>query len=131
MKIFPFKIPKPKEDTLIFQEIKEIQFYGKLHQHEEIQISFIANGEGNILVGDTITSFQKGNIIVLGSNLPHVFRSEVNSNELSHMISLFFTIDAYGSNFFNLPEYKKLESFFISTKNGFQIENISQKTIKK
>ena len=82
MKIFPFKIPKPKEDTLIFQEIKEIQFYGKLHQHEEIQISFIANGEGNILVGDTITSFQKGNIIVLGSNLPHVFRSEVNSNEL-------------------------------------------------
>jgi AraC-like DNA-binding protein len=131
MKIFPFKIPKPKEDTLIFQEIKEVQFYGKLHQHEEIQISFIANGEGNILVGDTITSYQKGNVIVLGSNLPHVFRSEINSNETSHMISLFFTIDAYGSNFFNLPEFKKLESFFISTKNGFQIDSISQKTINQ
>ncbi|TRX34048.1 helix-turn-helix transcriptional regulator [Flavobacterium sp. ZT3R18] len=131
MKIFPFKIPKPKEEALIYQEDKEVVFYGKLHQHEEIQISYIANGEGNILVGDTITGYQKGNVIVLGSNLPHVFRSEINTDETSVMMTLFFTADSFGNNFFDLPEFKILESFFTSIKNGFKIDAISQKTVNQ
>jgi AraC-like DNA-binding protein len=131
MKIFPFKIPKPKEEALIYQEDKEVVFYGKLHQHEEIQISYIANGEGNILVGDTITGYQKGNLVVLGSNLPHVFRSETNTNETSVMMTLFFTTNSFGHNFFDLPEFKILESFFSSMKNGFKIDSISQKTVNQ
>jgi AraC-like DNA-binding protein len=128
MKVFPFKIPKPKEEALIYQEDKEVVFYGKLHQHEEIQISYIANGEGNILVGDTITGYQKGNLVVLGSNLPHVFRSEINTDETSVMMTLFFTANSFGNNFFDLPEFKILEPFFTSIKNGFKIDAISQKT---
>jgi AraC-like DNA-binding protein len=128
MKVFPFKIPKPKEEALIYQEDKEVVFYGKLHQHEEIQISYIANGEGNILVGDTITGYQKGNLVVLGSNLPHVFRSEINTDETSIMMTLFFTANSFGNNFFDLPEFKILEPFFTSIKNGFKIDSISQKT---
>jgi AraC-like DNA-binding protein len=131
MKVFPFKIPKPKEEALIYQEDKEVVFYGKLHQHEEIQISYIANGEGNVLVGDTITGYQKGNVIVLGSNLPHVFRSEINTDETSVMMTLFFTADSFGNNFFELPEFKILESFFTSIKNGFKIDTISQKTVNQ
>jgi AraC-like DNA-binding protein len=131
MKVFPFKIPKPKEEALIYQEDKEVIFYGKLHQHEEIQISYIANGEGNILVGDTITGYQKGNLVVLGSNLPHVFRSEINTDETSVMMTLFFTANSFGNNFFDLPEFKILESFFTSIKNGFKIDSISQKTVNQ
>jgi AraC-like DNA-binding protein len=131
MKVFPFKIPKPKEEALIYQEDKEVVFYGKLHQHEEIQISYIANGEGNILVGDTITGYQKGNLVVLGSNLPHVFRSEINTDETSVMMTLFFTANSFGNNFFDLPEFKILESFFTSIKNGFKIDSISQKTVNQ
>jgi AraC-like DNA-binding protein len=131
MKVFPFKIPKPKEEALIYQEDKEVVFYGKLHQHEEIQISYIANGEGNILVGDTITGYQKGNLVVLGSNLPHVFRSEINADETSIMMTLFFTVNSFGNNFFDLPEFKILESFFTSIKNGFKIDSISQKTVNQ
>lgn len=130
MKIFPFKIPKSKEEALIYQEDREIVFYEKLHQHEEIQISFIANGEGNILVGDTITGYQKGNVIVLGSNLPHVFKSEINSTEASVMLTLFFTTDSFGSHFFELNEFKSLDPFFTLMKNGFKIQAISKKTEK-
>ena len=54
MKVLPFKIPKPEHDALIYQEDKEMVFYDKFHQHEEIQISYIAEGEGTLVVGDTI-----------------------------------------------------------------------------
>ncbi len=127
MKVFPFKIPKPKEEALIYQEDREIVFYGKLHQHEEIQISYIANGEGTIIVGDTISGYQKGSLIVIGSNLPHVFRSEINTNETSVMLTLFFTSNSFGNNFFELPEFKTLEPFFTAIKNGFKIDSVSNK----
>lgn len=127
MKIFPFKIPKPKEEALIYQEDKELVFYDKLHQHKEVQISYIAKGEGTILVGDTISSFKNGSVIVIGSNLPHVFRSEINPNTTSFMMTLFFDVSSFGSNFFELPEFKTLEPFFLAVKNGFKIDDSPKK----
>ena len=87
-------------------------FYNKLHQHEETQISYIEKGEGTLLVGDTITQYQKGDILVIGSNLPHVFRSDTNSEESSVMISLFFTNNSFGKDFFELPTFKTIQPFF-------------------
>ena len=72
MKVLPFKIPKTQAVSLIFQEDREYVFYDKLHQHEEIQISYIQQGDGSVLVGDAITAYETGDIIVLGSNL-HMF----------------------------------------------------------
>jgi AraC-like DNA-binding protein len=128
MKVFPFKIPKLTEEAIIYQEDKEVVFYEKLHQHEEIQISYIVNGEGTILVGDTITEYLKGDLIVLGSNLPHVFRSERIDNEHSEMVTLFFTSSSFGVDFFNLPEFKSVAPFFEAVRNGFKINQISKKT---
>jgi hypothetical protein len=54
MKVFPFKIPKPANIGLIYQEDIEILFYDKLHQHDEIQISFIERGSGTLFIGDKI-----------------------------------------------------------------------------
>lgn len=133
MKVFPFKIPKATEEALIYQEDREIIFYDKLHQHEEIQISYIENGEGTILVGDTLTAYQKGDIIVIGGNLPHVFRSEVNTEEpeTSVMHTLFFTPASFGAGFFELPEFKMLVPFFDALKNGFKVSDAPKKTINR
>nr|WP_294937840.1 AraC family transcriptional regulator [uncultured Flavobacterium sp.] len=131
MKIFPFKIPRPKEEALIYQEDRELVFYDKLHQHEEIQISYIQKGEGTVLVGDTMTAYQKGDVIVIGSNLPHVFRSETSTNEVSVMLTVFFTPDSFGKNFFEFPELKTLMPFFEAIKNGFMINNAPQKIVNK
>ncbi|QTD37343.1 helix-turn-helix domain-containing protein [Polaribacter batillariae] len=121
MKVLPFQIPKPENDALVFQEDIEFAFYNKLHQHEEIQISFIVKGEGTLIVGDTITNYETGNILVLGSNLPHVFQSTEKLKEKSHMITLFFTENSFGSNFFELQELNEIKPFFKQAKHGFKI----------
>lgn len=121
MKVFPFQIPKPKNDALVYQEDVEISFYNKLHQHEEIQISYILKGEGTLIVGDTINSYKTGDVLVLGSNLPHVFRSLVNSNQKSHMITLFFKENSFGNHFFELEELHETKNFFKNAKHGFKI----------
>lgn len=102
MKILPFKIPKPLRDTLVYQVDLDTVFYDKLHQHEEIQLSLIVEGEGTLIVGDKVNHYKSEDIIVFGSNLPHVFKSNPSKSKKSHMITLFFAKDSFGSDFFNL-----------------------------
>jgi AraC-like DNA-binding protein len=130
MKILPFKIPKSREETLIYQEDREYVFYNKLHQHEEIQISYIQSGEGTLLVGNTISHYEEGNIIVIGGNIPHVFRSEKHRNFPSVMQTIFFTRQSFGTHFFDLPEFKLLVPFFEAIKKGFKIDKPSLELIK-
>lgn len=127
MKILPFTIPKPKKDALIFQEDRQSVLYQHLHQHKEIQISYIKKGEGALLVGDSVRSFKEGDIIVLGSNLPHVFRSAKNSEP--HMFTIFFTENCFGTNFFQTEELTALDSFFRKAESGFKISPASEQTI--
>ena len=129
MKVLPFKIPKPLNDAIIYQVDCEDAFYDKLHQHEEIQISCIVEGKGTLLVGDSINNFKKDDIIVLGSNIPHVFKSDFNSNKKSHMISLFFNLHSFGDHFFGLEELREIQNFFTRAKHGFKVTS-KHKAIK-
>ena len=121
MKVLPFEIPKPEHHALVYQEDQSPMFYNKFHQHEEIQISYINKGEGTLIVGDTINDYEAGDILVIGGNLPHVFKSDTEKSNVSHMITLFFTEDAFGKGFFDLDELKELKRFFKKTENGFKV----------
>ena len=81
MKVLPFTIPKSKRDSLILQEDKGASFYELLHQHEEFQISYIKEGEGTLIVGDSVNFYSEGDIIVLGENIPHVFKSNLSKEQ--------------------------------------------------
>ncbi len=130
MKALPFKIPKSSTDTLIVQEDKEIIFYDKFHQHEEIQISIIISGEGSLIVGDAITDYKANDILIFGSNVPHVLKSAYSS-EMSYMISLFFTRESFGNLFFDLPEFHKLSGFFKNSAYGMKVLSKKSKLKKQ
>lgn len=121
MKVLPFKIPKTQNIGLIYQEDKEQYFYDKFHQHEEIQLCIIVKGEGTLVVGDTINKYSSGDVLVIGSNLPHVFKSDASVIKESFMISLFFTKDSFGKNFFLLDDFKELIPFFEKSTCGFRL----------
>ena len=120
MKVLPFKIPKPKNLGVIYQEDKTPIFYGNFHEHEEIQISCIVKGKGTLIVGDTIHQYSENDVFVIGSNLPHVFKSDEEQQYESFMISLFFTEKSFGNDFFELDDFKELKHFFENSLNGFK-----------
>jgi len=130
MKVLPFEIPKTKNLGLIYQEDKEDRFYDKLHQHKEIQLCYIVIGEGTLIIGDTINDYKSGDVLVIGSNLPHVFKSDTSAVDESYMISLFFTKNSFGKNFFALDDFKELNSFFKKSISGFKLLS-NQKKIQK
>ena len=130
MKVYPFKIPKPENNALIYQEDLEVVFYDKLHQHDEIQISFIEKGTGTLLVGDTISSFAENDIFILGSNLPHAFKSDKKGSEKSKMLTLFFTETSFGESFFKLNELAEINYLFSKSLQGLGLTSNKTEIIK-
>ena len=127
MKVLPFKIPKPENVTLYMQHYKGESFYEKLHQHKEIQISVVLEGEGTYIIGDCVGHFKPNDIFILGENLPHVFKRDKAFEKDAEMVSLFFSKNSYGEDFFNLPEFEHLQNFFNNAVLGYEV--ISNKTI--
>jgi AraC-like DNA-binding protein len=121
MKVLPFKIPKPENITLYVQHYKGENFYEKLHQHKEIQISVVLKGEGTYIIGDCVGDFKQNDIFVLGENLPHVFKRDIAFENDTEMVSLFFSKNSYGENFFDLPEFEHFDNFFTNAILGYQV----------
>jgi AraC-like DNA-binding protein len=130
MKVYPFKIPKPENNALMYQEDIEFVFYDKLHQHDEIQISFIEKGTGTLLVGDTISSFAENDVFILGSNLPHAFKSDKKRSEKSKMLTLFFTETSFGESFFKLNELAEINYLFSESLQGLSLTSNKTEIIK-
>ena len=126
MKVLPFKIPKPKNEALVYQIDREQVFYDQLHQHGEIQISYVEKGSGTLIVGDGINEYKAGDILVIGSFVPHVFRSDTRNKETSLMHTLFFNRDSFGKEFFRLIDLSSTQNFFKKSVYGMKV--LSNKT---
>ncbi|WP_335964275.1 AraC family transcriptional regulator [Galbibacter sp. PAP.153] len=130
MKVLPFKIPKPEQEALVYQEDHEVVFYDQLHQHEEIQISFILKGSGTLVVGDSINTYHKNDILIIGGNVPHVFKSDVEASDMSIMYTLFFTKNAFGKEFFHISDMETAKDFFTNAAYGMKISEDHKKIVK-
>lgn len=131
MKVLPFKIPKPKQEALVYQEDREAYFYDQLHQHEELQISYIVKGSGTLVVGDSINTYNKNDILIIGGNIPHVFRSDIEASAHSIMYTLFFTKQAFGSPFFQISDMDSTKDFFKRAEYGMKISHKHKKIVKR
>jgi AraC-like DNA-binding protein len=130
LKVLPFKIPKPEKEALVYQEDHERVFYDQLHQHEEIQISLLVKGKGSLIVADTINEYRENDILVIGGNVPHVFRSDVEATKESIMYTLFFTKTSFGKDFFSLTDMVGIQGFFKEADYGMKVLSNQKKIIK-
>lgn len=132
MKVIPFKIPKPSKELIRYQVDRQPYFYDKLHQHPEIQLSCILEGEGKLIVGDYIGRFGPGDVFLLGQNVPHVFRSDdvyyqPDEARQCHSIILFFDLRAFGEAFWASEEMQEVKEFFEQQNGCYRVSMQAQK----
>lgn len=113
MKVLPFEIPKASNQAILFQVDRGKTFYGRLHRHDEMQISLILKGSGDLVVADSVHTFAPGQLFVIAGNTPHLFRSVGDFDEV-HMVTIFFTKQSFGPDFFQLEEVIHLGNFIDS-----------------
>ncbi len=94
------------EDSFTIRVFEQESFTSPYHYHPEFELTLINKGCGKRYVGDHMDHFNEGDLVLLGSNLPHcwktdpVIKGEINA--CSMVIQ--FTSDFLGKDFFNKPE---------------------------
>ncbi|GHM98729.1 hypothetical protein WSM22_02190 [Cytophagales bacterium WSM2-2] len=126
MKVVAFNVPQVKKEAFRFQMDRGSHFYDELHQHPEIQIMLIEEGEGTLIAGDYVGRFAPGDLYIIGSGQPHVFRSDATyfqpkSKLKSRAISIYFNENYLGSAFWQLDEMKSVKKFTGRSSRGLQI----------
>lgn len=126
MKVLQFTIPVSNNKSVIVERVRLPHHYPYLHRHKEIQLTWIRNGEGTLIVGNNVHDFCAGDVFLIGANLPHVFKSsseyfERNSGRQIEALNLFFNLDETLLTLFNMPEMKPALTFFQQFKPGFKV----------
>jgi AraC-like DNA-binding protein len=96
------------------------------HYHPEIELLYIKKSAGTWLIGDHIGPFQSGDIVLIGANLPHCFRHELDfmthkGKNAGETICIKFVPDIFGAQFLNIPETKAIKALLTKCNCGLQL----------
>ncbi|MBD0777520.1 AraC family transcriptional regulator [Maribacter sp. ANRC-HE7] len=96
------------------------------HFHPELELIYFLKSKGTRYVGNSIGNFEEGELYLIGSNVPHLFRNHreyYNDNDEEAAVDLIvvkFTSDFLGDAFKELPEAKRLQTLFENANRGLQ-----------
>ncbi|WP_394991276.1 helix-turn-helix domain-containing protein [Emticicia sp.] len=124
MKAFFEKIPAIEETTFLARRIVIPYFDAPLHYHPEYELTLIIKGNGKRFVGDSIENFEVGDLVLLGSNLPHFWRSDKsfyeNEEPISEAIVIQFSTDFVKNILEKLPECRSIVTMLNLSKAGIK-----------
>ncbi|WP_298930726.1 AraC family transcriptional regulator [uncultured Allomuricauda sp.] len=99
-----------------FSESKETKNNG-WHYHPEMELVYIKGGSGKRQIGSHVSYFRDGDLILIGSNLPHCgFTDRLTGNKSETLVHM--KADFLGSDFFDIPEMKNIQKLFEVAKGG-------------
>ena len=134
MKVVPFQIPKNSQEAFRVQVDDLPHLYNHLHRHPEIQLTVIKESHGTLIAGDYVGPFHAGDVFVIGSNQPHVFRNEekfFRKKSRAVAITIFFDETTLGESFWYLQEMKPLQQFLKTSSGGFRIKGRKRKLLSE
>lgn len=136
MKPLLFRNLIAENESFHIQEDVLAHFYDFLHYHPELQLTVILKSSGQLIIGDKICSFEEGDVFLLGSGIPHVFRDKKSDDEFSdgknvHAISIYFKSNSFGEDFFNLPENYLMKELLQKSSRGIKFNGkTKEQTLK-
>ncbi len=87
------------------------------HYHPELELVYINGGSGKRQIGSHVSYFREGDLILIGSNLPHCgFTDKLTGNKSETLVQM--KADFLGSDFFDIPEMKNIQKLFEVAKGG-------------
>ncbi|MEM6768794.1 MAG: AraC family transcriptional regulator [Bacteroidota bacterium] len=108
--------------TLMVFEQEESALLPFWHYHPEIEITLITQGNGTRMIGDSIESYQNGDLVLVGENLPHHWISrEFNKEKLQTAVVIQFQAGLFEG----IAEFDSIHQFLLGSKLGFQFPSPS------
>lgn len=86
------------------------------HYHPEIEICFTKQSEGTRYVGNAISDYEAGDLVMFGPNLPHGF----TTNEKTDQVVIQFKQDFLGNALYKFTDFKLVRKLFDNASMGLE-----------
>jgi AraC-like DNA-binding protein len=100
------------------------------HYHPEVELIFVCGGSGKRQIGSNISYFTDGDLVLMGSNLPHCGMTNENTKNDYEMV-IQFKPDFLGETIWGLPEMQRIASLLEKSKAGIVFSENVKKAIGK
>lgn len=134
MKALQTEITNLVQSYIAVIERNEPYFNSPFHFHPELELVYVQESNGKRIIGDKLDTFTDGDMVFIGSNLPHVWlNDEVYYKGFTHLnarsIVVYFNKEVFSKNFYELKESSKINDLFIRAARGIKIVGATQKKI--
>ncbi len=124
---------EPTQSFIVRQDLAP-DVNNKWHYHVEIELLHFNKGKGTQFVGDSIKRFQSGDVVLVGSELPHISRFdevyfEKNTTSQVDIRVAHFHPNFWGETFLNLPESKIIKEVLEKAKRGIKVGGPAKKIV--
>lgn len=134
MKSIELRLPMDFDKSfVVFKETGRF-FPCPWHYHPEYELVLVLKSSGRRMVGDHIGYFKEGDLVFMGSMLPHVWVNDpvYLNGKASHpaeAIVIHFKEDFLGNGFFGIPEMEAMKRFLHSSKRGIALQGKTREKI--
>lgn len=99
------KIFVPNKHSFITRRMKLEMNTEIIHSHSNFELNLITSGSGRRIVGNHISTFTPGDLVLLGPNLSHCWEVlDTSDGQEPECIVTHLNEDIINSDFFNIPE---------------------------
>ena len=124
------KVPPGPQRSFSLRKDSEPFVNNHWHFHAELELIYFKSGEGTQFIGDHISAFREGDVVLVGPNLPHYWKfadrffsdtSSVTDVRVAH-----FSENFLGSDFLDLPENMGIKDTLERARRGLQVEGAAR-----
>ncbi|WP_166923346.1 AraC family transcriptional regulator [Flavobacterium poyangense] len=136
MKIVKTNIASYTNTSLSVFSREESFFQSPFHSHPEFELVYILESHGKRIIGNAVESFESGDMVFLGDDIPHVWLNDeifykgINSLKAKAIV-IYFSRDLFGESFYELPEAQDVKKFFSEAIKGVSISGQTNALVSK
>lgn len=104
------------ESSFIVRSFDLEQFTVPFHFHPEFELTMILKGRGKRYVGNNMADFDQNDLVLIGPDLPHCWKSEKEDGVKSVVVH--FIKDFLGQDFFDKPELSNIQNILKRSASG-------------
>ncbi|CAN5444921.1 AraC family transcriptional regulator [soil metagenome] len=120
-------------NSFLTRRFNEKAFSAPYHFHPEYELTYIVKGEGKRFVGNDMAPYRAGDLVLIGSNLQHCWKSENIGRTKLNASSLVtqFTYGFLGADFFASTEMDSIRLLLERSRYGIHFLHKTTNAVKE
>lgn len=120
--------PLKDDDLFILLNNREAKFDYAMHFHSDYELNLVCHTSGKRMVGDSMETFTENDLIMIGSNLPHVWKAPTSKE--THVITIQFHDKIFNSFLMGKRLFSPIRDMLARSQRGLDFSDETKNRVK-